>query len=255
MPVAAALGDKLVGLAELNGLTDSNVAAIKGHVDEELINESFSLELPGGSKIGASELAMARDAKSETTPFVGIGLGKPLTVTIETVYLGDYPDALWWAPGFNEDDVLVTSAHKPFQTFAGAPRAVHLLQPRAKRKSLVRANAVGQGSQLVYYSPATVDFSVLFTVELSADRELNAAIGESFGKAVAAAGSLPVFATAAPFLVAAERPSRSPQAPQTSSLDRSRSSPKPSRSASSARVSRSHSRAPWSSTRKATAGR
>jgi hypothetical protein len=203
MPVAAAVGEKLVSLGELNNITESNVAEIDRHVAEEEVDESFSVELPGGSTIGAPELAMARAAKSETTPFVGIGLGQPLTVTIETVYLGDYPDALWWVPGFDEGDVLVTSAHKAFQTFAGAPRAVHLLQPRAKRRSMVRANAVGQGSQLVYYSPATVDLSVLFTVELSADRDFNAAIGEAFGKAVAVAGALPVFATAAPFLVAA----------------------------------------------------
>jgi len=97
----------------------------------------------------------------------------------------------------------VTSAHKGFQVFDAAPRTMHLLQPRVKRRTYPKVRATGQGSQLVYYSPAVADMSILFAVELSADRDFDAELGTKFATAVSAAGALPVFAPAAPFLVAA----------------------------------------------------
>lgn len=203
MPVAAALGEKLLDFTELDSLAESDAHGVAEFLDRDDVDDSFEVQISGARAIGPAELARAREARSPRNPYQGIGLGRPLTITIERIYVGDYPDALPWVPGFNVGDILVTSAHKAFQTFDAAPRAVHLLEPRAALRSSLKAKAVGQGSQLVFYSPAVADFSILFSVELSADRDFNKELGESFAKAVTAAGALPVFASAAPFLIAA----------------------------------------------------
>ena len=113
---------------------------------------------------------------------------------IETVYIGDYPDTMPLIPWVDKGDVLVDSAHKSFEDFAAAPRAIHLLEADAALRSSIEAKATEQGSPLVYYFAAITDISILFSLELSVDRELNSQIGEAFGKAVSAAGALPVFA-------------------------------------------------------------
>jgi hypothetical protein len=203
MPVAAALGEKLLDFNELDSLADADAHGVTEFLDGADIDDTFEVTIGGTRAIGPTELARAREARSPKNPYQGIGLGKPLTITIERIYVGDYPDALPWVPGFNLGDILVTSAHKAFQSFEAAPRAVHLLEPRAALRSSLKAKAVGQGSQLVFYSPAVADFSILFSVELSADRDFDKELGAAFAKAVTAAGALPVFASAAPFLIAA----------------------------------------------------
>ena len=201
MPIAAALGRELVSLDELDAVADTK--EIRDFVDDDELDSKFSVPITDQVTIGARELAKAREVRSTTDPYEGIGLGKPLTIVIEAIYIGDYPDTMPLVPWVDRGDVLVTSAHKAFESFDAAPRAVHLLQANAKPRTSLRAKATEQGSQLVYYSPCVTDESLLFSVELSVDRELNREIGEALGKAVTAAGALPVFAPAAPFLIAA----------------------------------------------------
>jgi hypothetical protein len=64
-------------------------------------------------------------------------------------------------------------------------------------------SAAEQGSRLLYYTPAVTDSAILFTVEISVDREFSAELAESLSKALSTAAALPVFAPAAPFLIAA----------------------------------------------------
>jgi hypothetical protein len=80
---------------------------------------------------------------------------------------------------------------------------VHLLEKNAKRRASLTARATQQGSQLVYYSPAVTEIELLFSIDLSVDRDLHDEVGDALAKAVTAAGALPVFAPAAPYLVAA----------------------------------------------------
>lgn len=202
MPIAAVLGETLVTLDDLDKVA-KNRAIVRSLRKGDRAPRSLTFRLRPQVEIGPNELERASEANDPTKPFQGIGTGKPLTVTIESIYVGEYPDAMPWVPLISGGDVLVTSAHKAFEEFDAAPRAVHLLEPNAKRRSYLKATAVKQGSQLVYYSPAVADMSILFTVELSVDRDINKELGDSFGKAVTAAGALPVFATAAPFLIAA----------------------------------------------------
>ena len=203
MPVAAALGDTLVGLDELDGIAASAKDEVEDFLNAQQVDRDFILPVGDGLKLGATELEKARMARATANPYQGIGFGKPLTIVLETIYVGDYPDALAWFPGNNEGDILVTSANKAFQVFAAAPRSVHLLEPRAGRRSFLRASASREGSQVVHYSPAVDAMSILFSVELSSDRDIDEQLGKSFAKAVSTAGALPVLAPAAPYLVAA----------------------------------------------------
>jgi hypothetical protein len=204
MPIAAALGDTLVDLDALDEIARSTSGdRIRDFVEKPKVDSKFSVTVDGDVEIGPAELAKAREAKSTTKPYQGIGVGKPLTIVIETIYLGDYPDAMPWVPWVDTGDVLVTSAHKAFETFDAAPRAIHLLQKDAKRRASLKAKAAEEGSQLVYYSPAVTELGILFSVELSVDRDFDKEIGNALAKAVTAAGALPVFAPAAPYLVGA----------------------------------------------------
>jgi hypothetical protein len=203
MAAVAVIGDKLVDLNSLEAAVDERGDAL----DEFLVNPELDLEfgmnVTGGVVLNYSDLARARMAASEIVPFQEIGLGKPLTVILESVYVGDYPDTFKWVRGKNRSGVLVTSSHKAFQNFNAAPRAVHLLKERAERREHLNADAPNQGSQLLYYTPAVTNTSTLFTVEVSVDRDFSAKVATDLGKAFLAAGALPVFATAAPYLVAA----------------------------------------------------
>jgi len=202
MPIHAALGETLVGLEELDQAATSS-EKLRAFVEKPEKDPGFSLPVNGNVTIGPADLAKAVEAKSSTMPYEGIGIGKPLTIVIETIYLGDYPDAVPWMYWEDIGDVLVTSAHKAFESFDAAPRAVHLLQEKAPRRTSLKAKAADQGSQLVYYTPAETRQAILFSVELSVDRDLYKEVGNAFAKAVVAAGALPVFAPAAPYLVAA----------------------------------------------------
>jgi hypothetical protein len=202
MPVAAALGETLVGLDQLNDVADSSGEEIREYVAEPEPDPGFALNVDGNVTIGPAELANAREVTSPTVPYEGIGIGKPLTIVLEKIYLGEYPDAMPWMP-ISRGDVLVTSAHKGFESFEAAPRAVHLLEENAERRTSLKAKAPQQGSQLVYYSPAVTELSILFSVELTVDRDFSKEVGDALAKAVTAAGALPVFATQAPYLIAA----------------------------------------------------
>ena len=189
MPVAAALGETLVGL-DNNDVADSSGEEIRAFVAESEPDPDFAVNVDGSVTIGPAELANARDVKSATIPYQGIGIRKPLTIVLEKIYLGEYPDAMPWFP-ISRGDVLVTSAHKGFEWFDAAPQAVHLLERDAERRASLKAKATQQGSQLVYYSPAVTELSILFSVELSVDRDFNKEVGDALAKAVTAAGALP----------------------------------------------------------------
>ncbi len=184
-------------------LEQASSATTPALVRKLMKDTSFSCDVGASIPLQTIDLQRAIKAAIPTDPYQGIGPGKPLMIVIETVYVGDYPDAIGWIPGFQQGDLLVTSAHKGFHVFDAAPRTVHLLQARVKRRTYPKVRATGQGSQLVYYSPAVADMSILFSVELSADRDVDDELGKKLATAVAAAGALPVFAPAAPFLVAA----------------------------------------------------
>lgn len=201
MPVAAVLGDAIVSLDELDKL--ARKPSVEKFLAEDTFDPNFKVDMDDGRQVDATSLTRAWDAAAPTVPFEGIGWGKPLTIVLEKVYVGNYPDAVRWVPGDQPGDVLVTSANKGFEIFDAAPRAIHLMQARAKRRRPIRPRAVANGSALIYYSPSVTQDSMLFTLEMTVDREFDKALGDKLAQAFTAAGALPVFATAAPYLLAA----------------------------------------------------
>lgn len=201
MAIAFAVGDRLVTPEDLDrAARDATLASFKS---DAAFNGEYKLKINEDLALSANDLKATWDAISPSVPFQGIGVGKPLTIVLEQVYLGNYPDAMPRIPGQQRGDVLVTSANKAFQTFEAAPRAIHMMQERAARKSRLRATASRQGSQLVFYAPAVTDDSIIFTFEIVVDRDFDDKLGNSLSQAFKTAGALPVFAPAAPYLVAA----------------------------------------------------
>ncbi len=201
MAMLAALGEKLYDLDELDEVVLSKKEAIQEYIDDPKGQPRFSVS-EGDVQIGHVELAKAVEAKSSAVPYQGIGFGKPLTITVESVYVGDYPDAVRFTPWAERGDVLVTSAWKPFERFQAAARAVHLLQENAARRSYPKVTATSQGTRLAFYSPAVTEMSIFFSVELTVDRDFSSEVGDALAKAMTGAGALPVFAPVAPYLVA-----------------------------------------------------
>jgi hypothetical protein len=124
MAVASILGESIVNERQLKAIESS--PRLKDFLRSSELDPSFSLEVEH-VKIVGDDLATTYNVQSTSIPYEGIGIGKPLTVVLEQVYLGDYPDALPWLPG-DRGDIIVCSANKAFQIFDAAPRAIHLMQ-------------------------------------------------------------------------------------------------------------------------------
>jgi hypothetical protein len=137
--------------------------------------------------------------EGEPTPFLEIGINKPLTVEIRHIYTGQYPRSIL---GIG-NDMLITSAIKSISTFNAAPRAINYLRTGQEKNGNIRAlPANEQGTPLIFYSPALTEDNTVLTVEFIFDSfpdDLVAGIGDAF---IAAAG-IPIFADKSVPLLAA----------------------------------------------------
>ncbi|HEX2254411.1 MAG TPA: hypothetical protein VHQ65_14175 [Thermoanaerobaculia bacterium] len=180
---------------------------------EELVEKSREVELftRGDAdrvdfRTGTVTLEMVRGAAfalpgEERREFKPIGVGKPLTIRIASVYPGDLPPRggiFGKARGS-----LVTSAVKSWQSFDMQPRALNILKRGVKkRETILGPAATEEGTPLVFYSPALVDRSLIVTFELAFD-DVNEAVIQAVGAVFQVAAGLPVFVSAAPHLLAA----------------------------------------------------
>ncbi|MFZ0531400.1 MAG: hypothetical protein WAL91_12800, partial [Propionicimonas sp.] len=135
------------------------------------------------------------------TPFQDIGLGRPLTVELRTIYLGEYPDAVPYFP-IRKGDILVTSAVKPYSEFPAASRAVHFLRKTVTPRTFLERDASKEGSPIVFYTPAVTAEAIDVAFEITVDRDIDTSLFDAVGKAAASAAALPIFAPQAPFLLA-----------------------------------------------------
>ena len=135
--------------------------------------------------------------------FSDIGLGKPLSIEIMSSYSGDVPKKFLG----RRPDVMTFSGVKSYLEHAASARMINHIQERAEDYSYMDIGAFEKGSPIVFYTPALHFGSLLCSFELVADT-----FGKSFSKALtklfAHAGSLPIFAPAAPFLLAGSIASR-----------------------------------------------
>ena len=133
--------------------------------------------------------------------FKPIGLGRPLTVRIGSVYPGNLPPkgGLFG----KKRGVMISSAVKSWQSFEAQPRALNILKQRVEKNQVIPGPAATEeGTPLVFYSPALTDRSLILTFEMAFDN-----VDESFftgiGEVFQSAGGLPIFASAQPYLLAA----------------------------------------------------
>ncbi len=129
--------------------------------------------------------------------FTPIGIGKPLSVEILTVYTGDAPQKFLGG----KPDLLVVSGIKSFQTFDAAPRAVNLIQENITDNRHLKPGAFSPGSSVVYYTPSLDSSTVFLSFELIVDsirKENIDMVADMF----LSAAELPVFVPANAFLLA-----------------------------------------------------
>ena len=142
-------------------------------------------------------------------PFEPVGLGRPLTVEILAAYTGDAPGRSFFdrIAGRSKPDLLVVSGAKTPKTFGASPRAINQIVKDVEDKEMHRPGALREGSPIVYYSPAIVDATTYVSVEMVADT-FNGDFFDQLQSLFTAAAGLPVFAPAAPFLLAGSAAAR-----------------------------------------------
>jgi hypothetical protein len=140
------------------------------------------------------------DAARDRVPFEPVAIGRPLTLQITEVYTGKHPSrGLFGGP----KDMLLTSAVKSIVTYEAKPRAVNFMTSKVNPKQrLQRPRATDEGTPIMFYSPALIEGSLTLDIDLVFDTFPREAF-ESVSNAFTAAGGLPIFMAATPYLIAA----------------------------------------------------
>jgi hypothetical protein len=126
-----------------------------------------------------------------------IGIGRPLAIRILSIYTGDPPRHF----PFQTPRLLVSSRAKHDNEAAAAPRAINLLTSETGRRKRMHG-ILGQGSRVIYYTPAYTGGMLNVGVELVSDTFPDTLFA-SVSKLLGAAAALPVFAPAQLALVGA----------------------------------------------------
>jgi hypothetical protein len=186
MPVYHVVGDALVSDAEL--IEKKTL----GTLDKFNAKETATLEYSTGLTTldNMATTVPVLETAGEFADFVPIGLGKPLIIEIRNVYTGRETK--------KKKDLLVTSAIKNIASFNASPRAINFLKKDVSPHSNVTTPAATeQGTPLLFYSPALVQESSVFTVEFGFDEFPNEAF-ETVGGTFQKASGIPIFAVANP---------------------------------------------------------
>lgn len=177
---------------------------------EEIFNKKFSGELSALRNIDdLSKSNKSMEFTDATIPinsltnlhkelrkdFTQIGIGKPLSVEIATVYTGEYKKFLG-----GRKDVIVVSGVKNSQTFQGTSRAINIKSKNVNEKDYLKFEAFADGTKIVYYSPAMDAESTVVSFEIMFDN-FDTSIFEILGGLLTSAAGIPVFLPAAPYLL------------------------------------------------------
>jgi hypothetical protein len=198
MAIYYAYGDALVSTDEIR----SKVAEGKLQLfQKDLLSQSKDAKLEFWSGTATAENVLRSFAPDPTKPPIGfepVGIGKPLSVQIRHIYTGNKAHGFW-----GDKDMLVASAMKSISTYDAAPRAVNFLVAKtSNNKNFRTVDATDKGTPLICYSPALAQSSSVVTVEVifsGFPKETFEAVGQAFSSAA----SVPVFAPASGYLVAA----------------------------------------------------
>jgi hypothetical protein len=138
-----------------------------------------------------------RDAMAgAAVPFTPIGLGRPLSIRMHSIYVGKVAGAFT-----KRKDILAVSGVKGAETFEATPRAVNLIQPKVGDHEYADFSAFRQCSSIIYYTTAVAEFDLTASVEVIPDTFKEETVDKVGGLFNMAAG-LPVFAPAATWLLA-----------------------------------------------------
>lgn len=134
-------------------------------------------------------------------PYTPIGIGRPLSIELMTVYIGDAPGRFL---GFltGKPSLLVTTGVKGAVDAAPAPKAINQLIEHVEDFQLHGPKAFEKGSPIVYYTPALTQKTLLTQYHLVVD-SFDEKIFKSMQTLFNGAGALPIFAPAATVLLAA----------------------------------------------------
>jgi hypothetical protein len=141
--------------------------------------------------------ALAPEYSGGLPGFEEIGLGRPLSLEILSVYTGDAPSRYFGG----KPDLLVASAVKGIETFDAAPRAINQLVGHISDRQFIEPSALDSGCPVIYYTPSLVSGTVQCSLELVVDAVDQQVFQQVSGLLGAAAG-LPIFAPATMYLVA-----------------------------------------------------
>ena len=127
--------------------------------------------------------------------FEQIGIGKPLSIEIATVYTGEYKKFLG-----GKKDALVVSGVKNTQTFQATSRAINIKAEKVNENDYLKFEAFSDGTKIVYYTPAMDAQSMVVTFEIMLDN-FDTSLFETISGLLTSAAGIPVFLPAAQYLL------------------------------------------------------
>ena len=187
MAVLPIIGDSLIKPERLlhqyvNGESKAITAVIKD------VNPFIEKE---NSSISINKLQEIQVQKK----FSPIGIGKPLSIELATIYTGDYRRFL----GVKKDVVLVSGV-KNIRTFQSTSRAINLKLKSIEELSYLEFSALDDGTNIVYYTPAMDSESMFVSFELMFDN-FDTELFDSLSGLFNTSSGIPVFLPAAPYLL------------------------------------------------------
>jgi hypothetical protein len=167
---------------------------LTGQIDQLLTAAEENKSL----RVGFRDMSIASEDLKEVE-FKPIGIGKPLSVEIMTVYTGDFISNKFLSA--KKRDLLCVSGVKSAQTFEATARAINMLEAGAKENSYLEFAALKAGTPFVFYTKAVDSDSLLITIELDSN-SFNDGIFNAIADLIGKAAGLPIFMPAASYLLA-----------------------------------------------------
>ncbi|MEN0005866.1 MAG: hypothetical protein AAF798_17080 [Bacteroidota bacterium] len=174
-------------------------ASNKGLIDLDEFNEELTINGTTALDTAAPKpKSLLAPADTPNIPsFSPVGIGKPLSVEILTVYTGDAPRKFFGG----RPDLLVVSGIKSVQTYDAAPRAINQIQENIRDYQYLKPGAFSNGSSIVYYTPSLDASTVFISFELVVDSLRRDTIN-SVANLFSTTAGLPIFVPAQSYLLA-----------------------------------------------------
>lgn len=156
------------------------------------------LNMPGGQVLRINNETISQNdltAIQLERNFTPIGIGKPMSIEIATVYIGEYKKFLG-----GRKDVILVSGVKSSQTFKATSRAINMKADKVEENAYLEFNALEEGTNIVYYTPGMDADNLTASFELMFDN-FDTQIFETLSGLFTSAAGIPVFLPAAPYLL------------------------------------------------------